>query len=292
MKLTEINIRDPFILPYEGKYYLYGSRVGVPEEGKYWGDQLGFDVYVSEDLQNWSEPKTIFEKNDNFWGEKDFWAPEVHMYNGKFYLLASFKAEDKCRGTHILVCDTPDGIFMPVSDVPATPADWECLDGTLYVDKKGVPYIVFCHEWVQIGDGTVCAVQLSEDLSKPVSEPRVLWHASDYAEVKSESEIPTNLVTDGPFMFRGDNGELYCIWSTFNKNGYAELVCKSDNGDIDGNWSVMEQPLSSKDGGHGMIFTTLCGKQCFVMHKPNAVTKERPVISLLQQEDGRLFIAE
>jgi len=26
MKSNEINIRDPYILPYDGKYYLYGTR--------------------------------------------------------------------------------------------------------------------------------------------------------------------------------------------------------------------------------------------------------------------------
>lgn len=26
MKRTEINIRDPFVLVHEGKYYLYGTR--------------------------------------------------------------------------------------------------------------------------------------------------------------------------------------------------------------------------------------------------------------------------
>jgi len=41
MKLNEINIRDPFILPYGGKYYMYGSR-GF--------EAIGFDVYISEDL--------------------------------------------------------------------------------------------------------------------------------------------------------------------------------------------------------------------------------------------------
>lgn len=148
MKLQEINIRDPFILPYEGKYYLYGSRVDTPYEGHAWGDQTGFDVYVSEDLENWSEPVAVFEKKDDFWAERDFWAPEVHQYKGKFYLFASFFAEGKCRGTQILVSDSPMGIFEPVSDGPATPVDWECLDGTLYVDKKGEPHIVFCHEWV------------------------------------------------------------------------------------------------------------------------------------------------
>ena len=292
VKLIEINIRDPFILPHEGKYYMFGSRVGNPADGGGWGRQLGFDVYVSDNLQDWSEPKAIFEKNDAFWGEREFWAPEVHAYNGKFYLFASFKADGKCRGTHILVCDTPDGQYQPVSAAPATPADWECLDGTLYVDKTGKPYIVFCHEWVQIGDGTVCAIELSEDLSTPVSAPMELWRASDYVNVKSVTEKPADFVTDGPFMFRNAADELLCIWSTFNENGYTELISKSDNGEIDGNWTILPQPLSSKDGGHGMIFRTFCGKECFIMHKPNTATLERPVISLLHQENGRLFIQE
>ena len=46
MKREDINIRDPFILPYEGKYYLYGSR-----GSEVWEDNAtGLDVYVSEDL--------------------------------------------------------------------------------------------------------------------------------------------------------------------------------------------------------------------------------------------------
>jgi len=123
MKRNEIHIRDPFILPWEGKYYMYGSRVGDNYGEHTWGDQFGFDVYVSDDLEDWSEPKRIFDRNPDFWGTKDFWAPEVHYYKGKFYLFASFKAEDRCRGTHILVSDTPDGRFVPVSKDPATPMD-------------------------------------------------------------------------------------------------------------------------------------------------------------------------
>ena len=38
MKLQQINIRDPFVLPYENKYYMYGSRVGVSDEKRYWGE--------------------------------------------------------------------------------------------------------------------------------------------------------------------------------------------------------------------------------------------------------------
>ena len=226
MKLDEINIRDPFILPYCKKYYMYGTRVGDPADGG-WGEQAGFDVYISEDLENWSEPKSVFEKTDDFWGEKEFWAPEVHFYNGRFYMFATFKADGKCRATHILAADNPDDVFVPVSKESATPADWECLDGSLYVDKNGEPHIVFCHEWLQIGDGTVCEIQLSKDLSEPVSAPRVLWRASDYKDVKSVTEKEGDFVTDGPFLIRDKNDDLFCIWSTFNKDGYTELISKS-----------------------------------------------------------------
>lgn len=291
LKLNEINIRDPFILPYEGKYYMYGSRVGPQREGtSVWGEQLGFDVYISEDLEDWSEPKCVFERNANFWGEEDFWAPEVHCYNGKFYMLASFKAPGKCRGTHILVADRPDSAFIPVSEKTATPENWECLDGTLYIDKQGKPHIVFCHEWVQIGNGTVCERELSADLSRPVSEPRFLWSAQDYANVKTVINGREAFVTDGPFLYRCKNGELIAIWSSFNDAGYVELISKSDNRDIDGKWTVCDTPLSSENGGHGMIFQDFSGNTHFVMHKPNNATLERPIILALSEENGTLTL--
>ena len=34
-----------------------------------------------------------------------------------------------------------------------TPDGWQSLDGTLYVDRSGKPWMVFCHEWLQVGDG-------------------------------------------------------------------------------------------------------------------------------------------
>ena len=290
LKLNEINIRDPFILPYGDKYYMYGTRVGKPDPNKKfnWGKQCGFDVYISNDLENWSEPKSVFEKNDDFWGEYQFWAPEVHFYKGKFYMLASFKAAGKCRATHILVSDTPDGVFAPLSEKPATPEGWECLDGTLYVDKKGKPHIVFCHEWLQIDNGTVCVTALADDLSAPISQPRMLWSGADHPSVYEACKDSGHYVTDGPYLYRCDNGDLLSIWSSFAEKGYAELIAKSDNGDIDGNWSVLAEPLWAEDGGHGMLFKDFEGNLNFVMHSPNDATKERPVIKKIIDKDGNL----
>ena len=63
MKCNEINIRDPYVLLYDGKYYMYGTR----SETAFVGEAYGFDVYVSSDLENWSEPYEVFHRPKNFW---------------------------------------------------------------------------------------------------------------------------------------------------------------------------------------------------------------------------------
>lgn len=285
MKLNEIYIRDPYILPYDGKYYLYGKTARTNTE---------FSVYISENLNEWTEPKKVFTPDKDFWADREFWAPEVYFYNDKFYMFASFKSENKCRGTQVLVSNKPDGKFVPLTKEPATPRDWECLDGTLYVDKKGNPHMVFCHEWLQIGDGTVCEIQLSNDLKKAVSKPRLLWKASDNEYVVNILKDRESKITDGPFFYRTKKGKLICIWSSFDKNGYMVLTSASDNGDIDGNWTVDSEPLSAQHGGHGMIFETFEGEQKFVMHHPNEPLHEceRAIIFDVIEHDGSIRLID
>lgn len=284
MKLNEINIRDPFIVPENGRYYMYGTRgKGCWESQKTPG--MGFDVYISEDLETWSDPISVFEQSDDFWGTHNFWAPEVHKYNGKFYMFASFKNAERNRGTQILVSDTPDGKFKPITEYPVTPEEWMCLDGTLYVDKNGDPHIIFCHEWVQITDGEICEMKLSRDLTKAVSQPRVLFKASDPYWAR---KVADNWVTDGPFMYRGESGNLYMLWSSGTDSGYVQAVCRSDNGDIDGNFTHDLPLLAENDGGHGMIFTGFDGKTYLVLHRPNSNPDERPVLTQIIEKDGHL----
>lgn len=273
MKRSEINIRDPFILTHNGKYYMYGTRA-VNTWDRVPIYTQGFDVYISTDLENWSDPKPIFEYYDGFWGETQFWAPEVHKYNGKFYMLASFTADGYRRGTAIFECDTPDGIFKEHTNGAITPKDWECLDGTLYVEND-TPYVVFCHEWTQIKNGEVCALELTKDLKKSVGAPIKLWSAGD-APWADDIRGNGSYVTDGPYLVRKKNGELLCIWSSFSKGEYVEAVSRCDNGSIKGKWSIDEKLLYEKNGGHGMIFTDLNGKDNFVYHSPNETPNERP----------------
>lgn len=261
MLLKDYKVRDPFILPFDGKYYLYKS-VGIP------GKAGGFACAVSSDLVNWSEPEVCFTPPEGFWATRQYWAPEVHLYNGRFYLFATFMAEGHMRATQIMASDKPEGPFE-VWSCPVTPPDWMCLDGTLYVED-GAPYIVFCHEWLQVGDGEVCAMPLSHDLKAPAGEPRLLFRASDAKWSKTHNG--KDQITDGPFLHRNADGRLIMTWSSFGRDGskYYAGVAYSSNGRLDGEWINCDEPIYSADGGHGMLFSGFDGRLYFTLHSPNA----------------------
>ena len=287
MKLSDIHIRDPFILLEDGKYYLYGTRYDG-ESGTFPQEADGTDVYVSDDLINFSDPVPVFRKDETYWGTHHFWAPEVHKYNGRFYMFVTVASKTRKRGVQILVCDTPDGTFMPVINDAVTPSEWECLDGTLYVED-GVPYIVFCHEWSQIDDGEMCIMQLSEDLSKAVTKPQTLFKASDPSWATGFLENRDKYVTDGPFFYKAQDGKLLMIWSSIADDKYVEAISYSENG-VKGPWKHYAELLYEEDGGHGMLFRDKSGAIMFTMHYPNTKDLERPVIVKVKEEDGFLSI--
>lgn len=274
-KREDIRIRDPFILTDKAnkKYYMYGTTAFL--DGVTYSTGPTFSAYVSDDLENFEGPYLIFDgTKENFWATCDYWAPEVHEYKGKYYLFGSFKSETRPRGTQILVADHPLGPFKPLTENPATPLNHECLDGTLWIED-GVPYLVYSHEWLQIYDGEICAVQLSDDLKSWVGEPFVLFRASDHPDVTSHEEKDGKkcYVTDGPFLYR-EGGKITMIWSSFIHGDYSVLVAQADS--IRGKWEH-KAPKFDFDGGHSMIFETLEGQKKISLHRPNTLTKERAV---------------
>ena len=281
---AEFRIRDPFVLADGGTYYLY--------ESKPWSGGDGVDVRTSSDLEHWSQKRQAMALPS---GVKvtAVWAPEVHKYDGAYYLFvtlteekgaAQIKAMDPeakeqdlaPRGTWVFRADSPLGPFKPVKDVPLPPRDWMTLDGTLYVED-GMPYMVFCHEWCQMANGRMCFAPLAKDCSAFLSEPKTLFRAGDAMEGAGR-------VTDGPFLYRSrKGGTLYMIWSNFIKDkGYCVLLRKSESGKIAGPWSK-DEILYGKDGGHGMIFETFDGRLMLTLHQPNAGEQER--MKLFELED-------
>lgn len=278
----DIYIRDPCIVPVpETKtYYLYRQSSVKTPEGKELG---GVEVFTSKDLKKWYGPKRVFTVPEDNWITGTVWAPEVHRYKGKYYLFATLNSTIKWkksvpgwpdyvfRGTQIFHSDKPDGPFLPFSKVSTTPMDEMALDGTLYVED-GVPYMVYCHEWVELKDGAMNLIRLKDDLSGTVGEPMRLFCASaapwSTGKVRGNG-LPTDYVTDGCYLYKTKTGKLLMLWSSFLNYQYAMGIAESVTGKITGPWIQQEKPIFSKDGGHGMLFRSFEGKLYLVLHGPN-----------------------
>ncbi|MFA7125868.1 MAG: glycoside hydrolase family 43 protein [Sphaerochaetaceae bacterium] len=276
--ICDIQIRDPFVFVMKDRllYYLFGTTDTNP-----WNSHgTGFQAYVGADLRTWDGPFTVFNPPEGFWGTHDFWAPEVYHYHRSFYMLATFTALNHVRATHMLVSDDILGPYVPLTKEPITPSGWQCLDGTLYIDETQHPWIVFCREWVQVHDGEIHAMPLSDDLTRAVGNPVLLFKASSASWTRTlvrrdGSGIEDARVTDGPFLHRQTDGRLVMLWSSLGKRGYAMTCAISDSGRITGPWRQAKKPLIDTDGGHGMTFRAFDNRVFVTYHSPNKTPFER-----------------
>ena len=113
----------------------------------------------------------------------------------------------------------------------------------------------------------------SNDLSKVVSEPFLLFKASDNKFVTSfrERGMANCMVTDGPFVLK-ESSKMKIFWSSFVNGKYVVLEAIADN--IHSKWKHFP-PRFDFEGGHAMIFEDFEGKKFFSLHSPNIPEKER-----------------
>ena len=284
MKTNEINIRDPYVLLHEDRYYLYGTR-----SESCWGEAEGFDCYVSADRENWEGPVEVFHRPEGFWADRAYWAPECVYYRDAFFLITTLGAADRKKGIYVLRSDSPLGPFAPYG-VCLTPEDWSCIDGTLFFEE-GQPWLIFSHSFEDDPKGDMCLLPLKEDLSGPVGEPVTLFSAAEApwarpvpfakAEFGMDGDV---YFTDGPCVKKLHDGELIMTWSSWSEQAYAVGVAMSENGRVRGPWRQLGTPLYPANGGHGMIFTEKDGSLCFTLHTPNDKYLERP--AFYQVEGG------
>jgi len=255
--------------PVSKTYYIVGpGRRGVRE-------------YSSKDLIHWTGPEQIYTASDSVWGNIQvisIWAPEMHYYKGKYYLFLTFDTRNKfseqwrswlprvTRGSQVLVSDSPTGPFKTFQNHSTLPVDMMTLDGTLWVEN-GIPYMVYCHEWVQISDGGVEYVQLKDDLSETAGEPVRLFRGSQAPWGRISGQYGC-YVTDGPYLYMGKTGKLYMIWTSGSSSGNGVGVAISESGKLAGPWKQQAEPLFNNNGGHAMLFHTFEGKLMMILHSP------------------------
>lgn len=278
-----------------------------PKTNTYYMTGTSGALWKSDNLDTWSGPYIVAQPDTTSWMgvEPQIWAAEIHEYNGKYYYFATFTNDDIIietnkegsiprRASHILVADTPEGPYRPVSNQDYLPADRPTLDGTFWVED-GKPYMIFCGEWLHNQNGTMEAIELSPDLSTSTGEPFLLFRASDspWSREKRDGGVFFNRVTDGPWLFRTDTGKLGMIWTSWVLHDYTMGVAYSESGKLAGPWIQEKEPITPPNHGHGMIFRDLDGRLILSAHSHSEVNGRyirRPVFWEIDLSGDRLRI--
>ncbi len=298
--IDEMIMSDPYILADEATktYYLTSS---------------GGSIYKSKDLKIWTGPYGAYDVTGTWMeGIKFVAAAEIHYVNGKYYYAATFGDRKELvdvvprrynvfrHQTMILKSEKPYGPFKlanPDPNYDYLPHGWDIIDGTIYVEN-GQPYMVFVHEWMQTFDGTMEYVKLSPDLSNTISDPVMLFRASEAPwalEMVGNGEMTFGLkipgwVTDGPELFRTGTGKLGMLWSSWGKGRYLQGVAYSESGTIDGPWIQEEKPLIGNNTGHGMMFTSFEGKRLLVIHHAEGDGPRKPRFYEIDDSGDKLVL--
>jgi xylan 1,4-beta-xylosidase len=114
----DYGIGDPYVLRYNGKYYLYCST-------KDW--RVGIKAWSSDDLVNWSYEGLVTEEPLT----EGAYAPEVVYWNGSFYMYTSPAG----KGHYVLRSDSPTGPFtVETENLGLT------IDGSVFIDDDAKWY--------------------------------------------------------------------------------------------------------------------------------------------------------
>ncbi len=266
---------DPFVLHHDSLYYLYATSADD-----------GFLYWTSTDLVHWESRGYALQRNNQSWGQKSFWAPEVVHYRDRFYLVYSAHGETM-YGSGLRLC-------LAVSDSPAGPftdlyAPWfdlgySCIDGHLFVNSDNKPYLYYemvgavGKHWEQNGYlwGVIMGVELSSDLSNALHEPKLCLYPSQPWEGLESMKARSN---EGMTVFK-KYGRYYM---TYSGNHYADPnygVGFATSDEPLGMWVKYSQnPILKQDRsigvsgpGHNSIIQSPDGKEWFMVYHSHADT--------------------
>ena len=250
-----VPLADPFILLDNGTYYAYGTR-----------SRNGIIYYTSNDLKTWRYGGLALHKKNSY-GEKWFWAPEVHLVNGTYYMF--YTAEERCC---VATSKSPRGPFVQRELKPMIDG-YKNIDNTLFIDDDGTPYMFY----VRIGRPfKICVAELASDLQSIKKECVAVCISPMQSWEKRQGRV-----NEGPSVVKR-NGIYYMLYSG---NGYKSqeygVGCATAKS-IKGPWRkspenpVLQLPGDLVGVGHGAPFYDKKGQLHYVFHAHNSAEKVHP----------------
>jgi beta-xylosidase len=199
---------DPFVLRVDGGYVAYGT--GSKPGGR------AFEVLRSEDLVHWTSVGGALEPLAEEWAT-DYWAPEVAVSDGRYFMYYSVGTEDKGHLIRVAVADAPEGPFRDQGLV-LTPDERFAIDPHPFRDDDGQWYLYYAHDNVDNErPGTTVAVDRLVDMTHLEGRPQSVLKASgDWQRFARDREMYGKVydwhTLEGPFMYKRD-GRYHLLYS-------------------------------------------------------------------------------
>ena len=158
-----------------------------------------YHAYYTTDMRQWHDAGIIFNPiRQTTWAKGEAWAPDCVERNGKYYL---YYPTDK-RHIGVAVGDSPRGPFHdPLAhplisiDTEGVVCDRDFIDPAVFIDEDGQAYLF-------MGQNTVCAVRLNEDMISYDGKVHIIEGTRDFFEavwVHKRNGIYYMSYSDGPF---------------------------------------------------------------------------------------------
>lgn len=208
---------DPFAFRHEGSYYAVGTS-GPNEDSS----SHVFQVLRSGNLVDWESVGYALEKLP---GKEDwcYWAPEVAMQNGRFYMYYSVGEGDKHHRIRVAESKTPEGPYQDLGPI-TNPEIPFAIDP--HVLQDGDDWYLFYATDLLSDDrpGTVLVVDRMLSPIQLAGEPQLVARAtSDWQRYESNRQMYEGRydwhTLEGPTVVKKD-GRTYVFYSGGNwQNG-------------------------------------------------------------------------
>lgn len=209
-------LADPFVLSYDGRYYAYGTGSNAGNSRQ--PDGNIFPVLRSPDLVHWEQIGGALRPLEA--GERvNYWAPEVAVRDGRFYLYYSADALEGVQRLRVAVADSPEGPFTDAG-LLLFPDESFTIDPHPFRDpKEGRWYLFFAKDFFDERVGTaLAAAALADDMISLDGPITTILRASADWQIHARNRSLYGRVWDawhtveGPFVvFHEDR--YYCLYS-------------------------------------------------------------------------------
>lgn len=228
--ISSIYTADPSAHVFNGKIYIYPSHdinTGKPSTN---GDHYDMQDYHVLSMDNIGTPArdhgVALKLSDVRWAERQLWAPDVAVKNGKYYLYFPARDREGIFRTGVAIGKLPEGPFIP--EPTFIPGSFS-IDPCVFQENDGTTYMYFGGLWggqlAKWAKGTYDATEERKDLRKadePALTPKI---AKIDGSMLSFAEQPKDVVIldeNGKPLLTGDHERRFFegAWVFKNKGLY------------------------------------------------------------------------